>query len=216
MYGELGDLPRARKALQEAWEIDASDPELGLTLASARFEQGHLEQAQELLERLVPAEPHLAAEALYLRALIAELMGRPSEALFAQAAQLDPALAVAPPMEEAAFEAVVEQALADLPPQVQSVLTNIPVLVRELPPLEDVIQGGLSPSLLGLFVGTPPRDLSVLDPLTEPPRILLFKRNLERTFAGARLREEIRTTVIHEVGHALGLSEDELHARGLA
>jgi predicted Zn-dependent protease with MMP-like domain len=49
-----------------------------------------------------------------------------------------------------------------------------------------------------------------------PPAIFLFQRNLERA---ARTREElveqIRVTVLHEVGHLLGLSEEELHERGL-
>jgi predicted Zn-dependent protease with MMP-like domain len=49
-----------------------------------------------------------------------------------------------------------------------------------------------------------------------PPSIVLFQTNLER-FARSRaeLEEEIRVTLVHEVGHFLGLDEDELYERGL-
>ena len=56
-----------------------------------------------------------------------------------------------------------------------------------------------------------------VDPVTHlPASIVLFQRNLER-FARDReeLAEEIRVTLVHEVGHFLGLDEDELYERGL-
>jgi predicted Zn-dependent protease with MMP-like domain len=55
------------------------------------------------------------------------------------------------------------------------------------------------------------------DPWTHlPSSIVLFQRNLER-FARSRdeLAEEIAVTLVHEVGHFLGLDEDELYERGL-
>jgi predicted Zn-dependent protease with MMP-like domain len=49
-----------------------------------------------------------------------------------------------------------------------------------------------------------------------PPSIVLFQRNLERFVRSrAELAEEIRVTLVHEVGHYLGLDEDELYERGL-
>ena len=57
----------------------------------------------------------------------------------------------------------------------------------------------------------------MLDPADhQTARITLFQHNLER-FATTRdeLIEEIRVTVLHEVGHLLGLDEDELYERGL-
>ena len=75
----------------------------------------------------------------------------------------------------------------------------------------------LSPRLLGMFVGVAPRDISILDaPPEQQPTILLFKRNLERACPDRDiLVAEVRKTVVHEVGHAIGLSEDDLIDRGL-
>jgi predicted Zn-dependent protease with MMP-like domain len=49
-----------------------------------------------------------------------------------------------------------------------------------------------------------------------PSAIVLYRRNLERiAWDRQRLVEELRITVFHEIGHFLGLDEDDLEARGL-
>jgi len=78
-------------------------------------------------------------------------------------------------------------------------------LFEESPPLD--------PELLGLFVGTPIGEEGATGSGELPPRILLFKRNLERYATDLdELLEEITVTLYHELGHYLGLDEDELHA----
>jgi predicted Zn-dependent protease with MMP-like domain len=56
-----------------------------------------------------------------------------------------------------------------------------------------------------------------MDPWSHfPSSIVLYQRNLERAArTRAELVEEVRITLVHEVGHFLGLSEDELYQRGL-
>ena len=77
-------------------------------------------------------------------------------------------------------------------------------------------QPPLDPELLGLFVGVPLSEQSSFSPGGElPPGILLFKRNLERlALQPAELIEEIAITVYHELGHYLGLDEQELEDLG--
>jgi predicted Zn-dependent protease with MMP-like domain len=71
-----------------------------------------------------------------------------------------------------------------------------------------------SPDLLGLFVGIPLTERSVSD-LADLSSITLFTRNLERSCSdGAELVEEIRVTLLHEIGHYLGMTEEELEEAG--
>ena len=71
--------------------------------------------------------------------------------------------------------------------------------------------------LLGLFVGRSLMDQSVQDSGALPNTLYLFQNNLERVASSREdLEEEIRITVLHEIGHHLGWDEDELAERGLA
>jgi predicted Zn-dependent protease with MMP-like domain len=78
------------------------------------------------------------------------------------------------------------------------------------------VSGGLDPRLLGLFEGVSYREDSSLGGAPQLARILLFRKNLER-FSGSEdeLREEIRTTLLHETGHFFGMSEEDLAGVGL-
>ena len=112
-------------------------------------------------------------------------------------------------MERSKFEALVTQALNGLPRTFREKLTNVAIIVDDRPP-EEPESGGL---LLGLFHGIPRTEKSVL--FSSPPdRIFLYQRNIEAVCASdAQVRRQIRETLLHEVGHYFGLSEDEL--RGL-
>lgn len=83
-------------------------------------------------------------------------------------------------------------------------------------PNEEQLADGLEPDILGLFLGPEMGDeLATLSPL--PPQIILFLHNLwdmaeeDPDF----FRDEVRTTYLHELGHYLGLDEDDLIDRGL-
>jgi len=75
------------------------------------------------------------------------------------------------------------------------------------------LQGGAM--LLGLYQGVPLTRKSVSAPVDWPGRVFVFQRNIE---AVCNSREEIvrrvRTTVLHEVGHHFGLSEEDLAKLG--
>ena len=104
------------------------------------------------------------------------------------------------------FEDHVRRSLDALPPQLAQKLENVAVVVEEENPDD--------PDLYGLFEGVP---------LTEggpdagdlPSRIAIYRFPLQADFPDEReLREEIRVTVLHELGHYFGLDEDRLAELG--
>jgi predicted Zn-dependent protease with MMP-like domain len=103
------------------------------------------------------------------------------------------------------FEALVVEALDDLPEWVRERLENVDVLVEEDPPPG---QG----SLLGLYQGIP---LTKRSPLgyagVLPDRITLYRRTIAATArTEGELGERIRHTVVHEFAHFFGISDDRL------
>ncbi len=109
-------------------------------------------------------------------------------------------------MERSKFEALVAQVLHDLPRTFRDRLTNLAIIVEDLPPTELESEG----LLLGLFHGVPRTEKSVF--FSSPPdRIFLYQRNIEACCATeAEVRRQVRATLLHEVGHYFGLSEAEL------
>jgi len=117
------------------------------------------------------------------------------------------------------FRALVEDSLQELPEAFRRRLDEVPVLVEDLPRREILAAGDppLPPDLLGLFVGRSLLERSHLDLPGVPEAIYLFRRNLLRACTDREeLIREVRTTVRHEVGHLLGLDEDDLEDLGLA
>ena len=104
------------------------------------------------------------------------------------------------------FDDVVRSALDRLPPDIAAALRNVAVVIEEA--------NADDPDLYGLFDGIP---------LTEggpavgelPNHIAIYRRPLQEDFPDEdELREEIRVTVLHELGHYFGLDEDRLAELG--
>jgi predicted Zn-dependent protease with MMP-like domain len=120
-----------------------------------------------------------------------------------------------PLLPEAEMEGAAEAALAELPARARTLIENVPIVIADLPAVEDVRQG-LDPRLLGLFEGGALPDASAVGGPPQLSRIVLFRKNLERVAADEdELREEIRTTLLHETGHFFGMSEEDLEEVGL-
>ena len=119
------------------------------------------------------------------------------------------------PPEE--FERVVSAAIDELPEPVVEAMEHVAVIVEDYPGTWILESPPYDPRLFGLFTGATfaeSRSSSVFT-IDEPTRIYLFQRNLERQFGHPLdLQQEIRITLIHEVGHFLGLNEEELAQRG--
>jgi len=116
---------------------------------------------------------------------------------------------VAPAFSLRAFEALVAEALDDLPPYVQERLENVAVIVDDRArPDED---------LLGLYEGINRLDRASGYNLVTPDRITLFWRAIvDEVGTGDRaaIRREVRKTVIHEVAHHFGFDDAELERLG--
>ncbi|MCL4490421.1 MAG: metallopeptidase family protein [Nitrospirae bacterium] len=112
------------------------------------------------------------------------------------------------------FEQLVEQALEALPRKFKKHLTNITIIVEDYPTQENTRNIGAGQGyLLGLFRGVahPSRGGFFDIPHPLPDEIILFQKNIERICSTEKdLVEEIRKTLIHEIGHYFGFSEDEL------
>lgn len=110
--------------------------------------------------------------------------------------------------------AEVERTLASLPQRLRDSMRAVPVIF-EPRPADDLVADGVAADSLGLFVG---------DPLGEdrgdglPPQIILYLESLFEFAEGdvTIYREEIQTTLLHEIGHYLGLDELDLEDRDLA
>lgn len=111
--------------------------------------------------------------------------------------------------------AEVEAVLASLPAPLRERAHTLPVTFERRPNAAHR-RDGIEPDTLGLFVGPEFADQETTA-LPLPPQIILFLENLwdfaevdEQIF-----REEVRTTFLHELGHYLGLDEEDLFDRGL-
>ena len=110
----------------------------------------------------------------------------------------------------------VESTLATLPAEFRERLGPVAVLV-ELRPSRDLVEDGFDPRLLGLFDGATSAELESADVPATVTRIVIYSHNHASAFEDeASLREEVRVTVLHEVGHFFGLDEDDLDDLGLA
>lgn len=109
----------------------------------------------------------------------------------------------------------VEQTLASLPPPLGERALALPVTFQ-CEPNEGQLADGIEQDTLGLFVGPDYADQEVTS-FPVPPQIILFLRNLWEMVDGdeEEFRLEVRTTLLHELGHYLGLDEDEIAHRGL-
>lgn len=111
--------------------------------------------------------------------------------------------------------AEVEATLAALPTPLGDRAQALPVTF-ERHPNNAQLRDGIYPDTLGLFVG-PEFAYEETTTLPLPPQIILFLENLwDMAEADEDLfREEVHTTYLHELGHYLGLNEDDLFDRGL-
>jgi predicted Zn-dependent protease with MMP-like domain len=115
-------------------------------------------------------------------------------------------------MKREHFAKVVEEALDSLPREFRSRIQNVAVLVEDVPPNQPSSQAGQQRRLLlGVFHGVPTTKKSMFDLPTGPDHIVLYQKNIEAVCSSeAEVREQIRLTVIHELGHYFGLDEEQL------
>ena len=114
------------------------------------------------------------------------------------------------------FLRLVQQAYAELPDKVTRVLENLEVVVERWPDRGLMVDLELEDrhELLGLYVGVPLPDRGSELPQL-PDLIYLFQRPIElRCSTPEEVVEEVRVTLLHEVGHYFGLDEEDLERQG--
>jgi predicted Zn-dependent protease with MMP-like domain len=115
-------------------------------------------------------------------------------------------------MKREDFVKVAEETLDSLPEEFRIGIRNVAILVEDFPPNQPSSQPGKQRRLLlGIFHGVPTTKKSVFDLPSGPDHIVLYQKNIEAVCASeAEVREQIRLTVIHELGHYFGLDEERL------
>ncbi len=118
---------------------------------------------------------------------------------------------------KAQFARLVEESLANMPQQFAEFLEEVPIDIRDRPSRKQLRSVGLKDDelLLGLYTGSSLADRSVEQSVRLPSVIFLFQEDIELVSdTEAELKEEVRTTVLHEIGHHFGLDEDDLDELG--
>jgi len=215
----LGEPAGALEALDAALSDDRRADVL-CEQGHAYFELLRLPEAQAALEKslaLSPDDPWTH----HLLGLVFERTGEQgaAEKHLRRARQLMPDSFPEPVgLTAAEFDDAIREAVELLPDEIRGHVTETLVSVKPLPDDHDLREADadhpLSPTLVGLFHGPNLRERTGNGEL--PPQIFLFQKNLERTCATREeLVEQIRVTVLHEIGHLLGLTDEELEERGL-
>jgi predicted Zn-dependent protease with MMP-like domain len=115
-------------------------------------------------------------------------------------------------MDRHAFEALVDRALEELPEWVLEVLDNLIVVVEDRPTREQDPHGD---DILGIYEGISLHDRGFEYTMALPDRIVIFRLpHLSLNLSTPELEQEIRTTVLHEVAHHLGIDDERLHELG--
>lgn len=99
-----------------------------------------------------------------------------------------------------------------LPAEIRDAVRSVPVILEEFPS-PAALADGIAPDQLGVFEGGAARDSEV----PQPARIVLWLGNLWDMCESreSAYREEVRITLLHELGHFLGWDEEDLLDRGL-
>jgi predicted Zn-dependent protease with MMP-like domain len=120
-------------------------------------------------------------------------------------------------MTRGEFEILVRRALGEIPAEIRAHLNNVDLVVEDWPTREQLVGSGIEKDhlLLGLYEGLP---------LTErydygmvlPDKITLFQKAIEQICSSKEeVVEEVKDTVIHEVAHHFGISDQRLEELGV-
>lgn len=124
------------------------------------------------------------------------------------------------------FDAFVEIEIGRLPHQFRALIEELSIIVLDEPEDDVLEEFGLTRAqadeLCGLHTGIANTDRSIEDQ-TLPTQIHLFRSGIVAAAGGwddregsRQVREEIRITLLHEIGHQMGLEEDDLDRLGYA
>lgn len=219
---EAGEDDEAVAALQNAVELEPEHADAWAALGRVLFDLARWHEARVSLNAALRIDPH-HPDAHYTRACLRERSGDPDGAardyLAARSeSPVDYPLPV--PLDDDTIGTIADEVIAALHPSLQKYLDSVAILVDEYPDeeiLEDFDPRARPAELLGSFSGHSLPERSGAAPWTSlPATIVLYRRNLERIAADREeLLDQVRITLLHEIGHFLGLDEQDLEDRGL-
>ncbi len=115
------------------------------------------------------------------------------------------------------FAVLVEEALATLPPDIEKLMENVAVTVAEYPSPAQRRAADLGPgdALYGLYEGIPLTQRTTYYGMVTPDRITIFMYPMVHIHhTPAAIEEQVRRTVLHEIGHHFGMGEEQLRKLG--
>lgn len=116
------------------------------------------------------------------------------------------------------FQDVVSAALDELPPMFHDALKNLDIQVRWAPTPEERRRARLHPGydLFGIYLGIPITKRGQGYAMVVPDVIIIYQRSHERaTSTREAMIEQARETLLHEIGHYMGIDEDRLRELGV-
>ena len=120
-------------------------------------------------------------------------------------------------MQRKVFEALLQDAIRELPDEFRARLKNVAIIVEDYAS-DDLMQQmeiGPDETLFGLYEGIPLSERGYFDEPLHPDRILIFQRAIEdECESPEEIKEEIKITLVHEVAHFFGLSDEYLEELG--
>ncbi len=214
------DLEAALAMLDEAGPAWQDHPELHYLRGDLTWQQDGPEVAGQHFARAVALDPR-HADAHHALAQVHEALGdldamiRHNLEVLRLDAHDDIGAGIGTPEDQRFIAAVAEQVLEELPEEFRGRLGNVPV-VLEARPARYLVAEGFDPRALGLFEGPDHFDQRSAEAAAAPSRIVLFFANLLASYPEEEdLRDQVEVTVLHEIGHYFGLSEDDMERLGL-
>jgi predicted Zn-dependent protease with MMP-like domain len=118
-------------------------------------------------------------------------------------------------LSEEEFSLVVEEAVESLPDEFKSKLDNVEIVVEDHPSREILRRFRRRGLILGLYQGVPKRARTSRYGLVLPDKISLYKKNIEAVCSSRdQVYNQIRKTLLHEIGHHFSLSDKDLRRLG--
>lgn len=215
-----GDLESALRFYRQAYDTDPGRVETMIAVGVTLYNLCRFHAARTFLEIASVEDPDNGEAWYYLGLISLRFDDRElGEMLLARAHDLEPEKWPKPMF--LTFDeifALVEEILSTVPDPLRETLKDVAIVVEERPSMAFLMAHDppLDPLLLGFFDGVPLSEQSVFDAPAAPTRILVFSENIAFIASdGEKLYEELAITLKHEIGHYLGLDEDDLAARGL-
>lgn len=200
---ELNRLEDALKAARTA-----EDP---LLEGKALFHLWRFDEAAKAFERFEGGGEE-EAEVEWYRGVLAEFRGGDAMRHFRRANKLAPDLFQEPVrLTDAQVDEVVRKAREELPPAVARAIEETTIEILPLPNEHKDVD----PLSLGLYTGRDLMSRSIEESGMLPPRIEIFRRNIERIARDrAEAIDELRITLLHEIGHHVGMDEKQIEDAG--